>query len=151
MSEQKPFIAILQMLVTKLVAFPVITVIRVGCYNGYMFAKGAEMAWSICLHYVCRFEKVWPFSQQEQETFLLETSHAISVSSAVGNVGVSLEIKRLERETNRPHLLVSSGPTPATFHTHLSCARKHSFLYVLQLCRFHHQFESLRQDGCPNG
>jgi hypothetical protein len=62
------------------------------------------------------------------------------VSGAVDSGGVSLEIKRPGRETDRPHLLVSSGPTPATFHTYLSRAMKHSFLYFLQLCRFHYQF-----------
>jgi len=46
-------------------------------------------------------------------------------------VGVSLEIKQPGRESDRLHLLVSSGPTPATFHTHLSRARQYSVLYLL--------------------
>ena len=50
------------------------------------------------------------------------------VDIGVGGGG-SLEIKRPERETDRPHLLlvVSSGRTPATFHTHLPRARQYSF------------------------
>lgn len=138
------------MLVTKLGAFPVPAVIRVTCYKDSVFASWAETAWSVCLHYGCRVEKLRSFSQREQETFLLETSHAISVSRAVVSGGVSLETKRPGRETDLPHLLVSSGPTPATFHTHISRTRKNSFLYFLQLCRFHCQFEFLRHDVCPN-
>jgi len=65
--------------------------------------QGSRKGWSIWLHYGCRVEKVRPFSQQEQETFLLETSHAISVSGAAGSGGVSLEIKRPGRDNDRPH------------------------------------------------
>jgi hypothetical protein len=52
-----------------------------------MFARGAEMDWTISLHYGCRLEKVRSFPQQEQETFLLEISHAIPVSPAVDGGG----------------------------------------------------------------
>ena len=90
------------MLATKVGAFSVPAVISVGWYKDYVFARGAEVFWSICLHYGCRDEKVRPVSQQE--TFLLETSQAIFVSGAVDSGVISLETQRPGRETDRPHI-----------------------------------------------
>jgi len=102
-------------------AFPVPAAIRAGRYKGHALVRGAEMSWSVCLHYGCRVQKVRPFPQQEQETFLLETSHAISVPRAVDSGGVSLEIKRLGRETDRPHFSFKWTDTCYFSHPLIAC------------------------------